>query len=82
MMLLISKNLSRLISQLTLLIPKFVTFDFPNDTFDFQNLLRLISQMAFLISKMRHMWMVSPTQGRGDTQSMVTSRPNKAARVF
>ena len=70
---------------------KFVAFDFSNDTFDFQNLLSLFSQMAFLISKMRLIWIlserqflrvVSPTQGRGDTQSMVTTRPNKAARVF
>ena len=68
-----------------------LSFDFENDAFDFQNLLSLISQMAFLISKMRLIWIlsewqflrvVSPTQGRGDTQSMVTTRPNKAARVF
>ena len=100
------RNLSRLISQMTLLIskscllwflkwhfwfPKFVSFDFSNDTFDFQNLSRLISQMAFLISKMRliwilstwqFLWVVRPTQGRGDTQSVVTTRPNEAAKVF
>ena len=55
------QNLTRLISQMTLLIskiyrvwflkwhfwfPKFVAFDFSNDTFDFQNLSRLISQMT------------------------------------
>ena len=71
--------------------PKLVSFDFSNDTFDFQNLSRLISQMAFLISKMRliwilstwqFLWVVRPTQGRGDTQSMVTTRPNEAAKVF
>ena len=100
------RNLSRLISQMTLLIsktclvwflkwhfwfPKFVSFDFSNDTFDFQNLSRLISQMAFLISKMRliwilstwqFLWVVRPTQGRGDTQSVVTTRPNEAHPHF
>ena len=71
--------------------PKLVSFDFSNDTFDFQNLSCLISQMAFFIFKMRliwilstwqFLWVVSPTQGRGDTQSMVTTRPNEAAKVF
>ena len=71
--------------------PKLVSFDFSNDTFDFQNLSRLISQMAFFISKMRliwilstwqFLWVVRPTQGRGDTQSMVTTRANEAAKVF
>ena len=71
--------------------PKLVSFDFSNDTFDFQNLSRLISQMAFFISKMRliwtlstwqFLWVVSPTQGRGDTQSMVTTRPNEVAKMF
>ena len=52
-------NLSRLISLITILIskvcrvwfPKFIAFDFSNDTFGFQNLLRLIFQMTLLISK-------------------------------
>ena len=44
-------NLSRLISQMTLLISKICPFDFSNDTFDFQNWSRLISQMTLLISR-------------------------------
>ena len=40
----------------TLLIPKFVAFDFSNDTFDFQNLSDLISQMTLQISKIWRVW--------------------------
>ena len=36
--------------------PKFVAFDFSNDTFDFENLSRLISQMTLLIYKIYHVW--------------------------
>ena len=64
-------NLSRLISLIIILIskvcrvwflkwhfwfPKFVAFDFSNDTFDFQNLSRLISQITLLISKICRVW--------------------------
>ena len=36
--------------------PKFIGFDFSNDTSDFQNLARLISQMTLLISKISRVW--------------------------
>ena len=57
-------NLSRLISSITILISKiwrvwflkFDTFDFSNDTFDFQNLSRLISQITLLISEICRVW--------------------------
>ena len=64
-------NLSRLISLITILIskvcrvwflkwhfwfPKFIAFDFSNNTFDFQNLSRLISQMTLSISKIYRVW--------------------------
>ena len=116
------QSLSRLISQMTLLIskiyrvwflkwhfwfPKFVAFDFSNDTFDFQNLSRLISQITLLISEICRVWFLKyhfrfpkwdrygwyscdssvggkpySRQGQGDTQSIVTSRPNEAESVF
>jgi len=85
------RNLSRLISQMTLLIseicrvwfikwhfwfPKFVAFDFSNDTFDFQNEtdMDLIHVTVSVGGKLYSRTRV--------TQSMVTTRPNEAAKVF
>ena len=58
------QNLTRLISKIWRVwflkwhfwFPKFVAFDFSNDTFDFQNLSRLISQMTLSISKICRVW--------------------------
>ena len=69
-------DLSRLISLITILIskvcrvwflkwhfwfPKFIAFDFSNNTFDFENLSRLISQMTLLISKIYRVWFLKRT---------------------
>ena len=58
------QNLTRLISKVCRVwflkwhfwFPKFIAFDFSNNTFDFQNLSRLISQMTLLISKICRVW--------------------------
>ena len=66
------RNLSRLISQMTLLISKICRVWF------FISKMRLI----WILSTWQFLWVVRPTQGRGDTQSMVTTRANEAAKVF
>ena len=85
------RNLSRLIYQMALLIsetclvwflkwhfwfPKFVAFDFSNGVFDFQNEtdMDLIHVTVSVGGK--------AYARTGDTQSMVTTRPNEAAKVF
>ena len=58
------QNLTRLISKVCRVwflkwhfwFPKFIAFDFSNNTFDFQNLSRLISRMTLSISKIYRVW--------------------------
>ena len=63
------QNLTLLISKVWCVwFPKFIAFDFSNNTFDFQNLSRLILQMTLLISKI---WRVLIFQLTLDFQNLL-----------